>query len=289
VTPLPSEFQFSEEGGDRFSGVDAISVVKLNSGNFRLYYSTSVSALDPDTLRYSDSIDGLVFGGGTAITGISPGSDETFAYPAAVALDSGMVALFQVEIRHLSVGAVDINNLMRAESPDGAVFSYNPAEVVLSDGSSLADTFRPGILKDAAGPLRLYYSKVSGLQTAISNDSGVTFGAADSVTILGTGDNYAPFPSDPSVIQQSNGRYLMFFDSIPTLDAIETSIFLAQSLDGKTFHVFDRPIIAASSSRSLTDPSGIILPDGSIRLYYVERISSNSIVTRTVKSSTALP
>ncbi|RIL09881.1 MAG: hypothetical protein DCC75_05565 [Proteobacteria bacterium] len=284
VTPKPLSRDVSVESGVRFSDVDAISVARLQGGDYRIYSAASVSSFDPDTLRFNDSSDGLSFGSKTAISGVVPEFSETFGYPAFLQLASGRIAIIYEEIKHISSAAVDIHNLMRAVSDDGTNFFYEPANIVIPDGSVISGNFQPSLVRIDASTTRLYYTTLQEMKTTTSADSGASWGESETVAVIGRNDSYAPFALSPSVVLESGGNYLMFLASPISLEVTELSIFLADSPDGKTFHIFDQPILTAQSGTSFSDPAAIVLPNSSIRLYYIERSGDLGSTVRSVKS-----
>ena len=179
VTPRPLTRSFSLEAGTRLSDVDAISISRIPNGDFRLYTSASASSVDGDTLRFSDSADGLTFGAKSPITGIAPETDETFTNPTTFVLNDGSFVMFYEEIRHISSAAADITSLMRAQSADGSNFSYNPDGLAISNGSSLASIFYPSLLLLNQSELRLYYNTTTGFKNIASSDLGLNFTDGD--------------------------------------------------------------------------------------------------------------
>lgn len=244
--------------------------------------ASSISTFDPDTLRLSTSADGLTFGAKTALTGITPEAEATFGNPAFLAFDNGTFLMLYEDIKHVSSAAVDINRMRRAISMDGSAFTNEPSTVFSPGGSLVSIYLQPSLVRIDNTKIRMFYTSSQSTQTALSTDEGQSFGAEDTVAVIGRSDAYAPFLGDPTVIIDQSGRYLMFFISVPTSADSDSAIFFADSSDGKTFHVFDQPALVPTAGTSFQDPAAIVLNDGSIRLYYIARTGGAS---RTVKSA----
>ena len=286
VTPIPATLTFGLETGTRLSDVDTIDVVRLTSGTYRAYIAPSSSSFESDTIYYADSADGLTFGARTTVTGIAPSTSlETLTYPGVIRLADGSITMVYEKSRHISSAGVDLNNLMRAVSADGASFSNSPATIIIPGGSVISTNFSADVISTGATSQRMYYTTATGIFAASSNDEGATWSEDGAISLLGISDNYAPYASSPAVVRRDNGTYLLFFVSAPTSDfTASLLIYGAESSDGTTFYAFDTPVFAPDDGFRATDVSAMILPDGRIRLYFTERSTDFDNQSRAVKS-----
>lgn len=285
VTPLPLVLTITSEAGEKFTNLDSMSIANLSNGRYRSYTSASASSIsNPDTLRLSDSDDGETFGAKIPITGVTPLADETFTNASSVLTNSGETVLIYERVKHVSSAGVDIHNLMRAVSSDGIQFAQSPQFVVIPGGSLISNYFHPSLMRLQDGRLRMYFTSSQSNKMLTSSDDGMTWDEATDVVILGRNDSYAPYPTEPSVVTHSSGKFLMFFTSSFGANPTGNSIFIAQSSDGVVFHVFDQPVLQSSGEISYVKPAAIVLPDGSIRVYYVQRTGSLNNAIRIIKS-----
>jgi|GEM_PF-3182742 len=284
VTPLPSTYTFTAETGQRFINVDSLSIVSQDGGAYRAIVGPSASSFDPDTIRYSDSVDGLSFGAFSAVTGIAPLISETFANPGVLRLQDGSYLMLYEKIKHISSAATDLVTLLRAVSNDAAIFTNNPTTPAIPGGSVVATNFGASLVQVNESTIRLYYSTSQLVRTTTTTDNGINWSDDQAASILGRSTEYAPFPFDVSVVINQSGTYLMFFVSPPNESINRYSIYLAQSTDGVTYQIYDQSVLAPPDESSFTDPNAVVLPDGSIRLYYIERAGEFGSQTRTVKS-----
>lgn len=285
TTPIPRSREFTAESGVRVSGIDSASITPLNSGGYRAYIGKSGVSFDAETIYYADSADGLTFGALTAIGGIAPsGGSETLSRPTVRQLADNSFALIYEKIRHISSAAVDLHSLMRAVSPDGATFTNMPATIVIPGASAISFYFNPEMVGTDDGVVRIYYSSALKMNSAVSTDEGATWVEEGEITLNGTGDNFAPYPGEPAVVREQNGKYLMFFSSPVTSDQTRSSIFTAESEDGRTFTAHDEPLVVSPEGATYYSPAALKQNDGSIRLYYLDHSGSFENPVKELKS-----
>lgn len=285
TTPIPRSLTFAADSGVRLSTIDSASIIPLASGGYRAYVARSGSSFDNEKIYFSDSMDGLTFSGLTAITGIGPSmSTETLTRPSILQLADSSFSLIYEKTRHISSAGLDLHSLMRAISGDGAAFSNSPANIIIANGSAISSYFNADVVPESELAMRLYYSTISGIRTTTSPDNGVTWLEDNEVSIGGTSRSYAPYPSEPSVVRDARGRFIMFFVSPVTAEVTRQSIFTAESSDGLSFTVHDEPLIVSPEGVTYYGPTVLKYSDGSLRLYYIEQTGPYESVTREMKS-----
>ncbi len=157
------------------------------------------------------------------------------------------------------------------------------ATQVAQTWSRLPGVVMPGITSTdthviSPGHYRMYYlNGPSGLVYADSTD-GRVWGSPQS---LGVMPDPGKLISNPSILQLSNGNWIMLYEQAPMTQPGENgqpafgpsnqhNLYLAISSDGKTFMPAG---LAIDSSRAdgyfASVPNMILLPNGNIRVYYV--------------------
>ncbi|MCB0340229.1 MAG: exo-alpha-sialidase, partial [Bdellovibrionales bacterium] len=266
-SPISGAPSFTIDTGTRFTDIYSVSVVRLSDDSYRAFLGVSSSSLQGANIATSTSADGLTWSSPQTITGITLDSLATHTNPSAVQLSDDSFVLIYQRVKHISSAGVDFDSLYRGISNDGSSFTL-PSEFSLSLGDTSMHS-SPSLVSIDSSTMRLYYESLSSIKSAISTDNGATWSDEGDITINGNSDNFAPYPSDPSVIIWNDNRYRIFFSSPMSTSDSNSHIFSAVSEDGRTFQIEQGPILSPSdSTKNLYQPDVISLSGGGYRLYF---------------------
>lgn len=268
---------YTREAGLRIaSPCVSAQVLRLANGSYRAYCSAGgriASAVSVDGLTWTDEPGTRLFG---AIN------------PAVIPLKDGNWRMIYGIQRQNPIGETQYS----AFSRDGLTFTPEPGvrlEPTPEENgfASVADIVR---LPD--GALRMYYTALQsigngGVQSAIrsawSTDEGLTW-TRDAGWRLGPGTFGPAGVMDPAVVRLADGSFRMYVTyqglQYPPPGAAH-QIFSATSRDSVNFTPDDGVRLTAGAvpleAAGIVDPFPVLLPDGTVRLYYSTKCSDAAL------------
>lgn len=246
--------------GVRVSDGSVPFVIILPDGRFRLYYcsvSGIVSAISSDGLSFTRE-PGVRLQG----TGRTGDPEPIVCDPSVLRLDDGRWRMYYKGADRPGGPGFANHRAFSAISEDGLTFQreglrYDPVGTIDNGWASV-----PEVIRTFDGRFRMYYVTGAappndGIASAISND-GLTFTRENGVRARGV---------DPAIIKLPNGTYWLFFKEQL---GQEPGIYSARSTNGLDFTVDPgvRVTPSPTADRNVFDPTVIVLPDGSARMYY---------------------
>lgn len=278
ATPLPTQTptpapgpDTTKEDGISFDGIYTSSTVKLKNGNYVSYLAKNTTSFANTTIEYASSVDGVNWSALATIQGITPDSDQTFTHPSILELQNGEFVLAYQITDHIGSAGIDFNILMRAESADGISFANNPDNNMLNSGSFLRE---PELFQIDENSYRVYFNG-SGIESALSNDGGLTWTREGEVTINGISDSYVPYPGGPDIVKLENGTLRMFIHGTPDVNATQTKLYSATSSDGRVFQIEAGPLLEPEQGHSHANPDVFEADDQHYRVFFTDRYEDN--------------
>lgn len=272
---------WSVEDGVRAADGSVPFATTLSDGKVRLYYCDRggiVSALSSDGLAFTREAGFRIEG-----TGRMGDPESIVCDPSLVRLEDGRFRLYYKGADRLGGPGQATHRIFSAISQDGLVFQkegvrIDPTGTVDNGWASV-----PEIVKTFQGRFRLYYVSGAappndGIASAISND-GLTFTREPGTRVKGV---------DPAVLLLPNGTYWLFFKGPLNLPK---GIYSAKSRDGITFTQDAGVRVSPTDSQGASDvydPTVVLLPDGTVRMYYGAATSSG-VITLSARFVSSVP
>lgn len=184
------------------------SLIKLPSGQIRMFYSTSAisGGLTSDVDTYS----------AISNNGITYTFEPTpkFNHPTKAAIDPS-VAFFGSTYYYNSWTSIEADGANRAISSDGITFTTQA--VAPYDGSHL---WLGNYLADGS-QLKFYGGGMSGMWVNSSSD-GSTWGLYNPITVMG---------ADPAVVKTKSGTYFMIYTGPPKTTDLKSNQFIPSDIE----------------------------------------------------------
>ncbi len=245
--------QWIKEPGIRIGPGSVPYVISVGDTAFRLYYCNQQGIVS------AFSIDGLNFIPDSGVR-IPPGDsmERTVADPTLVKIGNGYRMYYKGATGPGGPGQAR-HRIFSAVSSDGLNWIKEGLRYQNLGYPDYGWTSVPDAIKLPDGRIRIYYTSATGGIRSIISYNGLDFIPEDGIRLANC--------VDPNVLYLPDSSYLMFF---ATQVGQPQHIGYAESQDGLTFVIIDTIIDPTSPYDSIgcVDPSGIILSDGRIRVYY---------------------
>ena len=211
---------------------------------------------------------------GTTWAAVPSASTPTgpFSDPSVVAVGDGTYRMYLTE--RVSTGQPCAGTRMRyATSPDLLTWTLQP-EVIFDDlGCGV-----PDVVRTPAGYLLSYVRGGAGLEHGIYQAT-----SADGISWTAVAGIVAPADRvDPSVVYLGQDRWIMLTADFPSGKAapgFRQALYVATSADGRTWDFADaRALYEAPSPQGAFDPDAVLLPDGSVRVWWAQGNSTTAFV-----------